>query len=96
MEAGCRTWLGSNGRTSISLEQSITFIQRKIEGKTPKALVNIRLPPGFRGILLSRPICALPSAPVFPELHDKPGSGQKRLINGVQADHGQSGYCGRA
>ncbi len=59
-------------------EQSITFIQRKVEGKTPKARVKIPIHPVLAEYLLSRPIRAL-SAPVFPELHDKPGAGKSGL-----------------
>jgi integrase len=60
-------------------EESITFIQRKVEGKTPKARVKIPIHPVLEEYLLSRPIRALPSAPVFPELHDKPGAGKSGL-----------------
>ena len=60
-------------------EESITFIQRKVEGKTPKARVKIPIHPVLEEYLLSRPIRALSSAPVFPELHDKPGAGKSGL-----------------
>jgi integrase len=60
-------------------EKSITFIQRKVEGKTPKPRVKIPIHPVLEEYLLSGPISAAPSAPVFPELHDKPGAGKTGL-----------------
>jgi integrase len=60
-------------------EKSITFIQRKVEGKTSKARVKIPIHPVLEEYLLSGPISAAPGAPVFPELHDKPGAGKSGL-----------------
>jgi hypothetical protein len=49
-------------------------VQKKVQGKSPKAKVKIPLHEGLEEYLLSRPSSDAPSAPVFPELHNKPGN----------------------
>ena len=68
--------------SNVDLSQNkkvIRFIQKKTKGKTPKAKVEIPIHEALEEYLLSRPISDVPNAPVFPELHDKPGSGKSGL-----------------
>ena len=60
-------------------EKTITFWQKKTEGKTPKAKVKIPLHPELEEYLIKHAGLDNPSAPVFPELHDKPGPGKSGL-----------------
>jgi integrase len=60
-------------------EKCIWFVQKKVQGKSPKAKVKIPLHEGLEEYLLSRPSNDAPSAPLFPELHNKPGSGKSGL-----------------
>lgn len=54
-------------------------MQKKVQGKSPKAKVKIPLHEAMEEYLLSRPSSDIPSAPVFPELHNTPGSGKSGL-----------------
>jgi integrase len=68
--------------SNVDLSQNkkvIRFMQKKTKGKTPKAKVEIPIHEALEEYLLSRPISHAPNAPVFPELHDKPGSGKSGL-----------------
>ena len=60
-------------------EKCIWFVQKKVQGKSRKAKVKIPLHEALEEYLLSRPSSDTPSAPVFPELHHKPGSGKSGL-----------------
>lgn len=60
-------------------EKTVTFWQKKTEGKTPKAKVKIPLHPEFEDYLIKHAGLDNPNAPVFPELHDKPGPGKSGL-----------------
>jgi integrase len=68
--------------SNVDLSQNkkvIRFMQKKTKGKTPKAKVEIPIHDALEEYLLSRPISDAPTAPLFPELHDKPGSGKSGL-----------------
>jgi integrase len=60
-------------------EKTITFVQRKVEGKSPKARVKIPIHPALQEYLVSGAINDSPNAPVFPQLYDKPGAGKSGL-----------------
>ena len=68
--------------SNVDLSQNkkvIRFMQKKTKGRTPKAKVEIPIHEALEEYLLLRPISDVPNAPVFPELHDKPGSGKSGL-----------------
>ena len=54
-------------------------MQKKTKGKTPKSKVEIPIHEALEEYLLSGPTSGAPNAPVFPELHGKPGSGKSGL-----------------
>jgi integrase len=60
-------------------EKTITFWQKKTEGKTPKAKVKIPLHPELEEYLILRAGIDNPSAPVFPQLFGKQGPGKSGL-----------------
>jgi len=60
-------------------EKTVTFVQKKVQGKSHKAKVRIPLHEALEEYLGSRPSSNSTNAPVFPELHDKPGSGKSGL-----------------
>jgi integrase len=60
-------------------EKTITFVQKKVEGKSPKARVKIPIHPALEEYILSGPISDSPNSPVFRQLYDKPGSGKSGL-----------------
>jgi integrase len=60
-------------------DKTITFWQKKTEGKSPKAKVKIPIHPELEEYLISGPLSDNPNAPVFPQLHQKPGSGKSGL-----------------
>jgi integrase len=60
-------------------EKTITFWQKKTEGKTPKAKVKIPLHPELEEYLILHAGSDNPAAPVFPELFGKQGSGKTGL-----------------
>jgi integrase len=60
-------------------EKTITFVQRKVEGKSPKARVKIPTHQALEEYLVSGAISDSPNAPVFPQLYDKPGAGKSGL-----------------
>lgn len=60
-------------------KKTITFWQKKTEGKSAKAKVKIPIHPELEEHLISGPLSDNPNAPVFPELHQKPGSGKSGL-----------------
>ena len=81
--------------SNIDLSQNkkvIRFMQKKTKGKTPKSKVEIPIHEALEEYLLSGPTFGAPNAPVFPELHGKSGSWQKRSVNGVQAHRGKSSH----
>ena len=57
----------------------IRFMQKKTKGKTPKSKVEIPIHEALEEYLLSEPTSGATNVPVFPELHDKPGSGKSGL-----------------
>jgi integrase len=68
--------------SNVDLSQNkkvIRFTQKKTKGKTRKAKVEIPIHEALEEYLLSRPISDAPNAPVFLELHDKPGCGKSGL-----------------
>jgi integrase len=66
--------------SNIDLEEkTITFWQKKTEAKSPKAKVKIPIHPELEEYLISGPLSDNPNAPVFPQLHQKPGSGKSGL-----------------
>ena len=60
-------------------EKTITFVQKKVEGKSPKARVKIPIHPDLEEYILSGPTSDSPNAPLFRQLYDKPGSGKSGL-----------------
>jgi len=60
-------------------EKTITFVQKKVEGKSPKARVKIPIRPALEEYILSGPISDSPNSPVFRQLYDKRGSGKSGL-----------------
>jgi integrase len=65
---------------NVDLDQkTINFSQGKTEGKSSKAKVTIPIHPELEEYLLSLPSSDSPKAPIFPELHKKPGSGKSGL-----------------
>ena len=60
-------------------EKTITFFQRKTEGRSSRPRVKIPIHPQLEEHLLAGPMSDKPNAPVFPELYDKPGSGKSGL-----------------
>ena len=60
-------------------EKTLTFWQKKTEGKTPKAKVKIPLHPELEEYLIRHAGLDNPAAPVFPQLFDKSGSGKNGL-----------------
>jgi integrase len=60
-------------------EKTITFWQKKTEAKSAKAKVKIPIHPELEEYLISGPLNDNPDAPVFPQLHQKPGSGKSGL-----------------
>jgi len=60
-------------------EKTITFWQKKTEGKTPKAKVKIPLHPELEEYLILHAGIDNPAAPVFRQLFDKQGSGKGGL-----------------
>lgn len=76
-------------------EKTITFVQRKVEGKSSKARVKIPIHEALDEYLISCPSSDASNVPVFPELHDKPGSGKiglslafKRIMERAGIDPG--------
>jgi integrase len=61
------------------LEKTITFVQRKIEGRGNKANVRIPIHPTLEEYLLSLPGQDNVNAPLFPELYNKSGTGKSGL-----------------
>ena len=61
------------------VEKTITFVQRKIEGRGNKADVRIPIHPTLEEHLLSLPGQDNVNAPLFPELYNKPGTGKSGL-----------------
>lgn len=71
-------------------EKTITFWQKKTEGKSSRPKVKIPIHPQLEEHLLAGPMSDSPNAPVFPELYDQPGSGKsglsmafKRIMDGA-------------
>jgi integrase len=60
-------------------EKTLTFWQKKTEGKTAKAKVKIPLHPELEDYLIAHGSIDKPDAPVFPELYNKPGPGKSGL-----------------
>jgi integrase len=60
-------------------DKTITFWQKKTEGKSSKAKVKIPIHPELEEHLISGPLNDNPNAPVFPEIYHKPGSGKSGL-----------------
>jgi len=65
-------------------EKTITFVQRKVEGKSSKDKVRIPIHPALEEYLLSGPSSDSPNAPVFPQLHDIAGGGGNGLSIGFK------------
>ena len=96
--------------SNIDLSQNkkvIRFMQKKTKGKIPKSKVEIPIHEALEEYLLSGPTSGGPNAPVFPELHGKPGSGKsglsmafKRIMAKAGIDAGvireRSGAAGRS
>jgi len=61
------------------VDKTISFMQQKTEGKSARAKLKIPIHSELERYLLSGPISDRPSAPVFPELYDKPGTGRSGL-----------------
>jgi integrase len=61
------------------VEKTISFRQKKTEGKSVRAKLKIPIHPELERYLLSGPISDNPSAAVFPELYGKPGTGRSGL-----------------
>ena len=101
---------GPDDWSNIDLSQNkkaIRFIQKKTKGKTTKSKVEIPIHKALEEHLLSGPTSGAPNAPVFPELHGKPGSGKsglsmafKRIMAKAGVDAGvireRSGAAGRS
>jgi len=75
-------------------EKTITFRQKKTEGKTPKAKVKIPIHPEFEEYLISHGSLDNPAAPVFPKLYDKPGSGRSGLSMAFKRIMDRAGIAG--
>lgn len=61
------------------VDKTISFMQKKTEGKSARAKLKIPIHPELERYLLSGPISDRPGAPVFPALYDKPGTGRSGL-----------------
>jgi len=88
-------------------EKTITFVQRKVEGKSSKDKVRIPIHDALLEYLLSGPSSDATNAPVFPGLHDTPGGGDnglsmefKRIMERARIDPGlirkREGVAGRS
>jgi integrase len=75
-------------------EKTITFWQKKTEGKTPKAKAKIPLHPELEEYLISHGSLDNPNAPVFPELYDKPAPGKSGLSMSFKRIMGRAGIDG--
>jgi integrase len=61
------------------VEKTISFTQKKREGRSGQTDVRIPIHPTLEEYLLSLPSQDDASAPLFPELYHKPGTGRSRL-----------------
>jgi integrase len=72
-------WSGVDLAPSANTGSWLSFVQRKVADKSKKAKVRIPIHEQLEEYLLARPSSDSTNAPVFPELHDKPGSGKSGL-----------------